>query len=143
MNPLTLFFGCCALLGLHLVTQALGFDPKSRRTSSAANGATEISRIRASKAMQPHRPAHAPSGLTARTSGAKAALAAHQRASAKRSVKMKGKVDERETPRQPVVIPHDYMLSLYWSLSTAQRNRSAMHEVDIANTITSFVDKGQ
>lgn len=39
--------------------------------------------------------------------------------------------------RQPLVIPHDYMLSLYWTLSRA--NGSA----GIANTVTSLVDKGQ
>uniref|UniRef100_A0A4W6C2T9 Growth differentiation factor 5 n=1 Tax=Lates calcarifer TaxID=8187 RepID=A0A4W6C2T9_LATCA len=44
---------------------------------------------------------------------------------------------------QPLVIPHDYMLSLYWSLSTGDLNSSALHEAGLANTITSFVDKGQ
>lgn len=45
--------------------------------------------------------------------------------------------------KQPLVIPHDYMLSLYWSLSSGDLNRSALHEAGLANTITSFVDKGQ
>ncbi|KAM9409985.1 growth/differentiation factor 5 [Pholidichthys leucotaenia] len=45
--------------------------------------------------------------------------------------------------RQPLVIPHDYMLSLYWSLSSGDLNGSALHEAGLANTITSFVDKGQ
>nr|QHB80433.1 bone morphogenetic protein 14 [Trachinotus ovatus] len=35
------------------------------------------------------------------------------------------------------------MLSLYWSLSTGDLNSSALHEAGLANTITSFVDKGQ
>ncbi|KAF4083558.1 hypothetical protein AMELA_G00143570 [Ameiurus melas] len=146
MNALALFFGCCALLCVHSVSQALGLEPKPRRTSSAARSGAKVSRIRAAapvEAMPPQRMAHAPSGLAARTTGAKAILAAHQRASAKRSVKGKGKAVERERPRQPVVTPHDYMLSLYWSLSTGQINRSAMHEAGMANTITSFVDKGQ
>ncbi|KAJ4927583.1 hypothetical protein JOQ06_015308 [Pogonophryne albipinna] len=39
--------------------------------------------------------------------------------------------------------PHDYMLSLYWSLSTGDLNSSALHEAGLANTITSFVDRGQ
>lgn len=45
--------------------------------------------------------------------------------------------------KQPLVIPHDYMLSLYWSLSRGDINSSALHEAGLANTITSFVDKGQ
>ncbi|KAI4796539.1 hypothetical protein KUCAC02_026912 [Chaenocephalus aceratus] len=44
---------------------------------------------------------------------------------------------------QPLVTPHDYMLSLYWSLSTGDLNSSALHEAGLANTITSFVDRGQ
>ncbi|XP_075316135.1 growth/differentiation factor 5 [Odontesthes bonariensis] len=34
------------------------------------------------------------------------------------------------------------MLSLYWSLSSGELNGSALHEAGLANTITSFVDKG-
>ncbi|XP_028854445.1 growth/differentiation factor 5 [Denticeps clupeoides] len=48
-----------------------------------------------------------------------------------------------ESPKQPLVTPHDYMLSLYWSLSGGDVNSSAGHEAGTANTITSFVDKGQ
>ncbi|KAK0137272.1 Growth/differentiation factor 5 [Merluccius polli] len=57
-----------------------------------------------------------------------------------------GKASERTElhPKQPLVTPHDYMLSLYWSLSTRdQLNASAPHDAGLANTITSFVDKGQ
>ncbi|XP_071772448.1 growth/differentiation factor 5 [Centroberyx gerrardi] len=55
-----------------------------------------------------------------------------------------GKASDRESHhKQPLVIPHDYMLSLYWSLSTGELNSSALHEAGLANTITSFVDKGQ
>lgn len=134
---------------MHLVSQALGLKPKPRLTSLAANSGAKISRIRApappipAEEMPPHRAAHAPSGFTSCISGAKSVLTAHKRPSAKRSVKVKGKAEERERPRQPVVTPHDYMLSLYWSLSTGQMNRSAMHEAGMANIITSFVDKGQ
>lgn len=144
-----LFFGCCALLCVDLVSQALGLKPKPRLTSSAANSGAKISRIRAAtppipaEKMPPYRAAHASSGFTSCASGGKAVLMEHKRPSAKRSVKVKGKAKERETPRQPVVTPHDYMLSLYWSLSTGQMNQSAMHEAGMANTITSFVDKGQ
>ncbi|XP_072239166.1 growth/differentiation factor 5 [Leuresthes tenuis] len=35
------------------------------------------------------------------------------------------------------------MLSLYWSLSSGELNGSALHDAGLANTITSFVDKGQ
>lgn len=45
--------------------------------------------------------------------------------------------------KQPLVIPHDYMLSLYWSLSAGDLNSSALQDAGLANTITSFVDKGQ
>ncbi|XP_064161911.1 growth/differentiation factor 5 [Anguilla rostrata] len=50
---------------------------------------------------------------------------------------------DRDTPKHPLVTPHDYMLSLYWSLSTGEVNSSVLHEAGLANTITSFVDKGQ
>uniref|UniRef100_A0A8C5FV69 Growth differentiation factor 5 n=1 Tax=Gadus morhua TaxID=8049 RepID=A0A8C5FV69_GADMO len=55
------------------------------------------------------------------------------------------RASERELyPKQPLVTPHDYMLSLYWSLSTRDHlNTSAPHDAGLANTITSFVDKGQ
>nr|UYS55116.1 bone morphogenetic protein 14 [Rachycentron canadum] len=51
--------------------------------------------------------------------------------------------DREPHHKQPLVTPHDYMLSLYWSLSTGDLNSSALHEAGLANTITSFVDKGQ
>ncbi|XP_047438441.1 growth/differentiation factor 5 [Mugil cephalus] len=51
--------------------------------------------------------------------------------------------DREAQHKQPLVIPHDYMLSLYWSLSSGDLNSSALHEAGLANTITSFVDKGQ
>lgn len=59
------------------------------------------------------------------------------------SVKVFGKISEKEQPKHPLVTPHDYMLSLYWSLSTGDVNTSVLHEAGLANTITSFVDKGQ
>ncbi|KAM9859242.1 LOW QUALITY PROTEIN: growth/differentiation factor 5 [Aulostomus maculatus] len=43
---------------------------------------------------------------------------------------------------QPLVTPHDYMLSLS-SLSSGDRNRSAQQNAGLANTVTSFVDRGQ
>ncbi|KAI5108962.1 growth/differentiation factor 5 [Silurus meridionalis] len=141
MNVLSLSFGFCALVCMHLVSHSLSLEPRPRLTSLAVPSGAKISRIHTAGATQTHRAAHAPSGLSARASGAKAVLATPH--IAKRSEKVKDKAEERQTPRLPAVTPHDYMLSLYWSLSTGQMNRSAMHEAGMANTITSFVDKGQ
>lgn len=86
------------------------------------------------------------SGPPQRTTGAQKQ---HQNAApaAQRSTSNKtppARSSDRETHhKQPLVIPHDYMLSLYWSRSTGELNRSAVHEAGLANTITSFVDKGQ
>ncbi|XP_062326271.1 growth/differentiation factor 5 [Osmerus eperlanus] len=60
-----------------------------------------------------------------------------------RSAKLTGKPSDRDSTKHPLVTPHDYMLSLYWSLSTGEVNTSVLHEAGLANTITSFVDKGQ
>ncbi|KAJ8358589.1 hypothetical protein SKAU_G00151140 [Synaphobranchus kaupii] len=62
---------------------------------------------------------------------------------AHRSSKAADKPGDRDSPKHPLVTPHDYMLSLYWSLSTGEVNSSVLHEAGLANTITSFVDKGQ
>uniref|UniRef100_A0AAY5KF34 TGF-beta family profile domain-containing protein n=1 Tax=Esox lucius TaxID=8010 RepID=A0AAY5KF34_ESOLU len=62
---------------------------------------------------------------------------------AQRNAKTTGKLSDRDSPKHPLVTPHDYMLSLYWSLSTGEVNTSMLHEAGMANTITSFVDKGQ
>lgn len=61
---------------------------------------------------------------------------------AQRSSKVLSKT-VKDLPKHPLVTPHDYMLSLYWSLSTGEVNSSVLHEAGLANTITSFVDKGQ
>ncbi|XP_056606844.1 growth/differentiation factor 5 [Triplophysa dalaica] len=50
---------------------------------------------------------------------------------------------ENEALKHPLVTPHDYMLSLYWSLTSGEVNTSVLHEAGMANTITSFVDRGQ
>ncbi|XP_028666441.1 growth/differentiation factor 5 [Erpetoichthys calabaricus] len=58
-------------------------------------------------------------------------------------LKMPGK---SKIPKHPHVTPHDYMLSLYKTLSEAERvgfNTSAAQQAGLANTITSFVEKGQ
>ncbi|XP_068450066.1 growth/differentiation factor 5 [Clinocottus analis] len=54
-----------------------------------------------------------------------------------------GSSSRSSSARDPLVVPHDYMLSLYWSLSSGELNSSALHEAGLANTITSFVDRGQ
>ncbi|XP_076869943.1 growth/differentiation factor 5 [Brachyhypopomus gauderio] len=96
--------------------------------------------------------AHSKGNAGTRTAAAPAAVqAGHPKLTAQkglspaaqRSVQSKGKLDEKEASRHPLVIPHDYMLSLYWSLSTGEVNTSVLHEAGMANTITSFVDKGQ
>lgn len=54
--------------------------------------------------------------------------------------------EAKETFRQPPITPHEYMLSLYRTLSDAERkgvNGSVKLEAGLANTITSFIDKGQ
>ncbi|XP_048055076.1 growth/differentiation factor 5 [Megalobrama amblycephala] len=53
------------------------------------------------------------------------------------------KLEDSEEPKHPLVTPHDYMLSLYWSLTSGEVNTSVLHEAGMANTITSFVDRGQ
>ncbi|KAF1630130.1 Growth/differentiation factor 5, partial [Eudyptes filholi] len=63
--------------------------------------------------------------------------------------KTKEPVTQRETKktfRHPPITPHEYMLSLYRTLSDAERkgvNGSVKLEAGLANTITSFIDKGQ
>lgn len=54
--------------------------------------------------------------------------------------------DSKEAFRHPAITPHEYMLSLYRTLSDAERkgvNGSVKLETGLANTITSFIDKGQ
>uniref|UniRef100_A0A667WZ82 Growth differentiation factor 5 n=1 Tax=Myripristis murdjan TaxID=586833 RepID=A0A667WZ82_9TELE len=107
-----------------------------------------------------HMKAHAPAAFLAHTAGKVAGAAgtgggnggpvgknSYAAQVAQRGVGNKappGKASDREAHhKQPLVTPHDYMLSLYWSLSTGELNSSALHEAGLANTITSFVDKGQ
>ncbi|XP_061486317.1 growth/differentiation factor 5 [Rhineura floridana] len=54
--------------------------------------------------------------------------------------------DSKEAFRHPAITPHEYMLSLYRTFSDAERkgiNGSIKLETGLANTITSFIDKGQ
>ncbi|KAJ1124544.1 hypothetical protein NDU88_002995 [Pleurodeles waltl] len=73
----------------------------------------------------------------------------HADSSGFKTKKAKGPVAQRDlkdTFRHPAITPHEYMLSLYRTLSDAERkggNGSIKLEAGLANTITSFIDKGQ
>ncbi|MEE6513544.1 hypothetical protein FKM82_021279 [Ascaphus truei] len=54
--------------------------------------------------------------------------------------------EQKDAFKHPLITPHEYMLSLYRTLSDAERkgvNGSLKLEAGLANTITSFIDKGQ
>ncbi|KAG9473976.1 growth/differentiation factor 5 [Eleutherodactylus coqui] len=54
--------------------------------------------------------------------------------------------EQKDSFKHPLITPHEYMLSLYRTLSDAERkgmNGSLKLEAGLANTITSFIDKGQ
>lgn len=54
--------------------------------------------------------------------------------------------EQKDTFKHPLITPHEYMLSLYRALSDSERkgvNGSLKLEAGLANTITSFIDKGQ
>ncbi|KAM9296073.1 growth/differentiation factor 5 [Gastrophryne carolinensis] len=54
--------------------------------------------------------------------------------------------EQKDNFKHPLITPHEYMLSLYRTLSDAERkgvNGSVKLEAGLANTITSFIDKGQ
>lgn len=81
-----------------------------------------------------------------RTASPQRAAAAHKQQQSAAPVAQRGagsKNPKVSDHKQPLVTPHDYMLSLYWSLSSGDLNSSALHEAGLANTITSFVDRGQ
>lgn len=85
-------------------------------------------------------PAGKPAGKVAARAGAAAAAARSGFPPAAQSAATNRR--QRLSDKQPLVTPHDYMLSLYWSLSSGDVNSSALHEAGLANTITSFVDRG-
>uniref|UniRef100_A0A3Q0SDS4 Growth differentiation factor 5 n=1 Tax=Amphilophus citrinellus TaxID=61819 RepID=A0A3Q0SDS4_AMPCI len=92
-----------------------------------------------------HDKAHAPAGIYAHARAKGQQQQQQQQSAAPAGQRgTSSKPSHREAHhKQPLVIPHDYMLSLYWSLSRGDINGSALHEAGLANTITSFVDKGQ
>ncbi|XP_069508309.1 growth/differentiation factor 5 [Ambystoma mexicanum] len=98
-------------------TAARTVAPRAQHSSSKA--ATKLVNVHADSSGFKHKKAKSP--------------AAHQR-------------DPKDTFRAPVITPHEYMLSLYRTLSDAERkggNGSVKLEAGLANTITSFIDKGQ
>lgn len=106
----------------------------------------DAARVASSSSIQ-HQAGHN-KGVSAQKSPAPAAIKAGQtNAGMMKSVASAHlrvmKLGDREEPKHPLVTPHDYMLSLYWSLTSGEVNTSVLHEAGMANTITSFVDRGQ
>ncbi|XP_072539325.1 growth/differentiation factor 5 [Salminus brasiliensis] len=99
-----------------------------------------LSRIRAGAPVAVRAPAHQQSTSE---SARRSAAAQQPQTAARKGAKTRGAHEEKGARAHPIVTPHDYMLSLYWSLSSGEVNASALHEAGMANTITSFVDKGQ
>ncbi|KAG7457343.1 growth/differentiation factor 5 [Solea senegalensis] len=131
-------------------------DGKGVRTASPAGGGGGSAGRSAGKAA----PGAAKAAVAARTGTAQRAAFAQKQQQQQQQQKQKNAapVAQRGTShktlrvnehhKQPLVIPHDYMLSLYWTLTSGEHNNrssssAAAHEAALANTITSFVDKGQ
>ncbi|XP_075067503.1 growth/differentiation factor 6 [Mixophyes fleayi] len=76
-----------------------------------------------------------------------ASIPTNQQARALRRQRREGKLpptDSLEQPRAVPVVPHDYMLSIYKTFSTAEKlgiNASFFQSSKSANTITGFVDR--
>ncbi|XP_056316523.1 growth/differentiation factor 5 [Danio aesculapii] len=104
----------------------------------AANLASPSSIQHQSKAASAQK-SSAPAAVRAAPAGIKSIAPAPAHLRMKSAVKL----ENSEEPKHPLVIPHDYMLSLYWSLTSGEVNTSVLHEAGMANTITSFVDRGQ
>ncbi|XP_017538697.2 growth/differentiation factor 5 [Pygocentrus nattereri] len=112
--------------------------PCASAVPEAPRPALRLSRIRAGAPVAARASAHQPPSASesARRSAAAQPVA-------RKGTKTRGAHEEKGARAHPLVTPHDYMLSLYWSLSSGEVNASALHEAGVANTITSFVDKGQ
>ncbi|XP_056157011.1 growth/differentiation factor 5 [Lampris incognitus] len=110
-----------------------GGGPSGKHSGKAVSRSAAVAPVRAAA------PLH--KGAGGQQQQQYAAPAAQRNAGVKATA---AKASEREGHhRQPLVTPHDYMLSLYWSLSAGDFNSSTLHDAGLANTITSFVDKGQ
>uniref|UniRef100_A0A3B5BCF9 Growth differentiation factor 5 n=1 Tax=Stegastes partitus TaxID=144197 RepID=A0A3B5BCF9_9TELE len=140
----------------HRLGEAADGEQPRGRTGGAAGGTwkpapVRITRIRAGPPLikgETHRDRALGLGRKEAARSWPPAGDAHVKAPAALSAHAAGRgaprLSEREAQqKQPLVIPHDYMLSLYWSLSSGELNGSALHEAGLANTVTSFVDKGQ
>ncbi|KAI2663881.1 Growth/differentiation factor 5 [Labeo rohita] len=122
-----------------------------RREAARSWVPKDAARVASSSSIQ-HQAGHN-TGVSAQKSAAPAALRAGQtnggvmksieRASAHLKASGAVKLEDSEEPKYPLVTPHDYMLSLYWSLTSGEVNTSVLQEAGMANTITSFVDRGQ
>ncbi|XP_026068792.1 growth/differentiation factor 5-like [Carassius auratus] len=117
-----------------------------RREAARSWVPKDEARVASSSSIQ-HQAGHN-KGVSAHKSVAQAAIRAGQtNAGVKKSIApapahLRAKNTSVE-PKHPLVTPHDYMLSLYWSLTSGEVNTSVLHEAGMANTITSFVDRGQ
>ncbi|XP_041634556.1 growth/differentiation factor 5 [Cheilinus undulatus] len=128
-----------AALSAHATGKAVGTAPGGRGVPQGKQFGKVASRSSSVSPVRTAPPQRAAGAQKQQQQQQNAALVAQRGVSFKQP-----KVSSRESHhRQPLVIPHDYMLSLYWSLSTGDLNSSALHEAGLANTITSFVDKGQ
>ncbi len=119
-----------------------------RREAARSWVPRDAARVASSSSIQ-HQAGHN-KGVSAQKSPAPAAIRAGQtntgvmKSIAPASAHLRAmKLVDREEPKHPLVTPHDYMISLYWSLTSGEVNTSILHEAGMANTITSFVDRGQ
>lgn len=157
MTRLSLLLSCWTLVHLHPgPTARVRAGPpviRGEATRATSSGRTDPVRSRL-LGGDAHDKSHAPAAINAhaRAGGGssgrslgKVAAAAARTASPQRAHSAPAPAAQRgaASHKQPLVTPHDYMLALYWSLSSGDVNGSALHEAGLANTITSFVDKGQ
>ncbi|XP_026121774.1 growth/differentiation factor 5-like [Carassius auratus] len=119
-----------------------------RREAARSWVPKDAARVASSSSIQ-HQVGHN-KGVSAQKSPAPAAIRAGQNsAGVRKSIPPSPahlraeKHKDTEEPKHNSVTPHDYMLSLYWSLTSGEVNTSVLHEAGMANTITSLVDKGQ
>ncbi|XP_067314646.1 growth/differentiation factor 5 [Pseudorasbora parva] len=117
-----------------------------RREAARSWVPKDAARVASSSSIQ-HQTGHN-KGVSTQKSAAPAAIRAGQMKStapAPAHLRAKGaaKLENSAEPKHPLVTPHDYMLSLYWSRTSGEVNASVLHEAGMANTITSFVDRGQ
>lgn len=156
VTRLFLLLSCWTLVHLHPgPTARVRAGPpviRGEATRATSSGRSEPVRSRlpggdvhAPAAINAHARASGGGGSSSGRSLGKVAAAAARTASSQKAHSAPAPAAQRgaASHKQPLVTPHDYMLALYWSLSSGDVNGSALHEAGLANTITSFVDKGQ